>query len=181
MVPSDLIASGTFAASAWSTAWAAVVALPPPPAFSLLPHAARTKAMATPPASSRHLRALPTMVLLPSSGSPAHPGDRPAIAPSLLAEVRLADLLVGEQARGVVLEDDPAGLDHVAAVGQAQGLGRVLLHQQDGGALLVDLPDGVEDALDHDRGQPHRRLVEQQQLRLGHQRAADRQHLLLTP
>src|SRR5690606_41537472 len=37
----------------------------------------------------------------------------------------------------------------------------------------------VEDLLDDERGEPQRRLVEQEQLRPRHQRAADRQHLLL--
>jgi hypothetical protein len=43
----------------------------------------------------------------------------------------------------------------------------------------VDLDDDLEDLLDELRRQAHRRLVEEQQLRLGHQRAADGEHLLL--
>ena len=39
--------------------------------------------------------------------------------------------------------------------------------------------DDVEDLLDEDRRQAHRRLVEEEDLGLGHQRAADREHLLL--
>ena len=43
----------------------------------------------------------------------------------------------------------------------------------------VDVADDVEDLLDQDRRQAHRRLVQQQHARLGHQRAADGEHLLL--
>ena len=45
----------------------------------------------------------------------------------------------------------------------AERLRRVLLDQQHGHAVLVDLADDVEDLLDDQRRQPHRRLVEQQQ------------------
>ena len=43
----------------------------------------------------------------------------------------------------------------------------------------VDLADHLADLADHLRRQPERGLVEQQQLRAGHQPAADREHLLL--
>ena len=43
----------------------------------------------------------------------------------------------------------------------------------------VDLLDDLGDLVDDLRREPQRRLVEQQQLRAGHQRAADRDHLLL--
>ena len=78
-----------------------------------------------------------------------------------------------------VLERDLAGLQHVAALRDAERVVRVLLHQQDRGALAVDLGDRLVDPLDEDRRDSHRGLVEQQQLRVGHQGAADREHLLL--
>ena len=56
---------------------------------------------------------------------------------------------------------------------------RVLLYEQDSHALRVDLLDRLEHQLHEDRGEPHRRLVEEQQLWARHQRAADREHLLL--
>ena len=44
---------------------------------------------------------------------------------------------------------------------------------------VVELLDDLEDRLDDDRRKTHRRLVEHQQRRLAHQRAAHREHLLL--
>ena len=64
-------------------------------------------------------------------------------------------------------------------MGHAEGHEGVLLDDQDGRSLRVDVADHLEDLLDQDRGKAHRRLVEEQQLRVGHQGAPDRQHLLL--
>ena len=47
------------------------------------------------------------------------------------------------------------------------------------GALAVDLADHLADLADDARREAQRGLVEEQQLRAGHQAAADRQHLLL--
>ena len=98
-----------------------------------------------------------------------------------LAQVGLAHLLVAAQRSAASSASTiAAGLEHVAAVGHAQRHQRVLLDQQDracpGSLISVTI---VEDLLDQDRRQAHRRLVEQQQPRPGHQRPADRQHLLL--
>ena len=80
---------------------------------------------------------------------------------------------------GIPGAGDLTGLQDVGAIGAGQRLLRVLLDQQHGGALRVDLGDDLEDLRDHHRRQPHRGLVEQQHLRPGHQRPADREHLLL--
>ena len=56
---------------------------------------------------------------------------------------------------------------------------RVLLDEQDGRPLGVDLLDHPKDRLHQLRSQTERRLVEQQDRRLRHQRARDGQHLLL--
>ena len=45
----------------------------------------------------------------------------------------------------------------------------------------VDRPDDVEDLLDIGGREAHRRFVHAQEPRAGHQRAADRDHLLLAP
>ena len=54
------------------------------------------------------------------------------------------------------------GLHYIAALREAQRHVRVLLHQQDGGALGVDLTDDGEDGLHDQRCQTERGLVEQQ-------------------
>ena len=56
---------------------------------------------------------------------------------------------------------------------------RVLLDEQHGRTLPVDLDDDIEDRLDQNRRESHRRFIEQEQRRMRHQRPADRQHLLL--
>src|ERR671917_1086071 len=100
---------------------------------------------------------------------------------SHLAQVRLADLRVLAQLLGGGGVDDGAGLQDVAAGGDLEGDVRVLLDEEDGGALGVDLLDDVEDALDEDGSQAHRGLVEEEQLGAAHQGASDGEHLLLAP
>ena len=55
---------------------------------------------------------------------------------------------------------DLAGLQHVAPVGHGQSHVGVLLHQQDGGAVLVQFPHDVEDLLHQDGGQAHGGLIQ---------------------
>src|SRR5947207_10172017 len=65
-------------------------------------------------------------------------------------------------------------------MGELEGMIGVLLDNQDGEAVLpVQRPDGVKN-LARDQGRKsERRLIEEQQARATHQRAADRKHLLL--
>src|SRR6266571_7618193 len=83
-----------------------------------------------------------------------------------------------ELVRGAFERDAP-GLEHVTPVGDAERHRRVLLHQEDGRALPVDVADRREDLLDEHGRQAHARLVEQQEPRARHQGAPDCQHLLL--
>src|SRR3954453_15938370 len=94
-------------------------------------------------------------------------------------QIRFAQVLVLEQLAGAALEDQPDRREDIAAVGDRQRHVRVLLHDQHGDPRLVDLLDDLEAPLDEDRREPHRRLVHEQKLRLRHQRAAHRDHLLL--
>ena len=72
-----------------------------------------------------------------------------------------------------------AGLQQVGAVDDAQHLADVLLDDQHGQAAGADALHQAEHLLHDHRRQAGGRLVEQQQPRLRHQRAADRAHLLL--
>src|SRR5687767_938463 len=72
-----------------------------------------------------------------------------------LAEIRLSGLGVLEEVLGRVGQDHLAGLDDVAPVGDLQRHVRVLLDEEDRGALLVDLRDRLEDLFDQDRSQAH--------------------------
>src|SRR5438552_1982388 len=57
--------------------------------------------------------------------------------PRLDAEVRPLDVGALQEHLGRALLDDASGLQHVATVGHGEGLGGVLLDQQDGRALAV--------------------------------------------
>src|SRR5215210_2151063 len=94
------------------------------------------------------------------------------------SQVRLLDLGVLAQRGRLVGQRHGAGLEHVGPLRHVKREVRVLLDEQDRRALPVDLRDRLVDALDKDRCNPHRRLVEQEQRRLGHQGAADSEHLL---
>src|SRR6266851_4855691 len=95
-------------------------------------------------------------------------------------EIGGAHLAVGEELAPGAGERDLPGLHDIAAMGEPQGMVRVLLDQEHRDLLLlVDLADHFEDLLDDERREAERGLVEQQEARPTHQRAADRQHLLL--
>ena len=72
-----------------------------------------------------------------------------------------------------------AGFQQIGAVDHPQHLLHVLLDDQHREPAGADALHQLEHLLHHDRRQAGRRLVEQQQFRIRHQRAADRAHLLL--
>ena len=77
-------------------------------------------------------------------------------------------------------DHDLAMDDDVAAIGDPDRLIEVLLrHQHRQAETLVELADLGDGLRDQQRRQADRRLVDQQQARRRHQRARDRQHLLL--
>src|SRR5256885_2519717 len=104
---------------------------------------------------------------------------RPRHTIGLDAEIRPLNVGAFEEHLGRVFLDDAPGLQYVAAIGHGECLGGVLLDQQDGRALAVDVTNDVEDLVDEDGRQSERGLVEEQHLGLGHQPAGDGQHLLL--
>src|SRR6266446_6480308 len=91
--------------------------------------------------------------------------------------VQLADIRI-ERVVGDHVDDLPV-LDDIMAVRQCRGKAKVLFHQEDGEALLLQRADEGADLLHDDRGQTFGRLVQQQELGAGAQDAADREHLLL--
>jgi hypothetical protein len=64
-------------------------------------------------------------------------------------------------------------------VGDLQGQAGVLLHQEDGLPLPVELLYGLKDEVHQDRGQAHGGLVHEEDAGVLHQGPADGQHLLL--
>ena len=95
------------------------------------------------------------------------------------AEVAVAHLVALRQVGGAAGQRDAADLEHDGLVGDAERHRGVLLDEHDGHALAVDLLDHLGELGDDPRRETQRRLVEQQHARRGHQRAADREHLLL--
>src|SRR5688500_9847545 len=75
--------------------------------------------------------------------------------------------------------DHAAGLEHIRAIGDAQRLVYVLLDEQGGDALPGNVLNGLKDVLHEQWRQSERRLVEHEQAGIGHQAAADGEHLLL--
>ena len=76
-------------------------------------------------------------------------------------------------------QGDRAHLQHIGAVGHLQGGAGVLLYQQHRHAEIAQRSDHLQDLAHDQRRQAQRRLVEHQQARLGHEGAANRQHLPL--
>ena len=70
-----------------------------------------------------------------------------------------------------------AGFEHIAIVGGLESRSRILFHQQDRNAEAAKGRDRVEDFAHDQRRETEARLVQQQQTRLCHQRAPERQHL----
>src|SRR5262249_44820157 len=82
------------------------------------------------------------------------------------AEVELLDVLVLAQRLGVAVHDDAAVLEDVAVARVFERHVGVLLGEQERDAfLLVEAVHDLENFLDDLRGEPHRRLVEQDHLR----------------
>src|SRR5262245_14989733 len=80
----------------------------------------------------------------------------------------------------VALKDDAAAIEDDGPLSEPQDFARLLLDDDRRHAFLAyDVAEHAEQLLDDDRRQAFQRLVEQQQRRVGHESAGDRQHLLL--
>ena len=76
-------------------------------------------------------------------------------------------------------QGDSAGFEQISAVAHLERCIGVLFNHEHGRPLRANALNDLERALDDVRSEPERRLVEQDELRTGHERAADRKHLLL--
>ncbi len=96
-------------------------------------------------------------------------------------EIELLDDVVGvEFGHGLRRNRDLAMHDDVAAVGDADRLMEILLRHKHGEPeLVLQVADGGDGLRDQQRREAHGRLIHQQQAGRRHQRARDRQHLLL--
>src|SRR5574341_893360 len=90
----------------------------------------------------------------------------------------MLDLRVVLQLRGRTLQSDAACFHNVRPIGDVERYARVLFDEQDCGTLAFQLTDRVKNDAHQYRCKSKRRLIEQEQLRAAHQRAANRQHLL---
>ena len=75
--------------------------------------------------------------------------------------------------------DDAAAIQNNRVIGEAENLLGFLFDNDHRQAFVPrQTAQGTQHFIDDDRGKAFRRLVQQQQARIEHQRAADRQHLL---
>ena len=95
------------------------------------------------------------------------------------AQVELPYVLVLGQFGGRLVHDDGARLDDVAVVGQGECEGGVLLDEEHGRPLAVDLGDELPDLAHEAGGETQAGLVEEEVTGAGHERPAHGQHLLL--
>jgi len=94
-------------------------------------------------------------------------------------EIGVADAFVAPQRRRIAAKREPASLQHITPVRDLQSHVRILLDQQHCHSTLLDFGDDLGHRLHGDGRKAERRLVEQQQARLSHQAAGDRDHLQL--
>src|SRR5712692_5593375 len=117
--------------------------------------------------------ALPTLVVL-------HVAVTLPLADAGEPEVELLDVLVGGEFLRLAVEHDPAIFHDIAVLDGRERDLRVLLREQHRHLLFaVEPADDLEDLLHEPRREPHGWLVEQHQLGPRHERAPDREHLLL--
>src|SRR5262252_389871 len=94
------------------------------------------------------------------------------------SEIRTSEIRIRAKIGGFSVQHKHAIIEDISALGHLQALRHILLDQQDGRSLRVDALDQREQLLDQERRKTKRRLIKDQELRLGHQAASDCQHLL---
>src|SRR5947208_4548696 len=94
-------------------------------------------------------------------------------------EIRALQALVAEQLARSALQHQLTALEDAGAIRERERLAHVLLDEQHRDAVRIDRADRLEDLRDQHGSQAQRRLVQHQEARARHERAADRAHLLL--
>src|SRR5213592_3271107 len=95
------------------------------------------------------------------------------------AQVTVLDVLASPELGRGAAPDDLALLEDVVRVGDPRQRSYVLVDQQDRMAARLEVPEAAPDLPPDERGEPLRRLVTDEQARVRHEGAADREHLLL--
>src|SRR6266446_3000508 len=111
--------------------------------------------------------------------APTGPAIRIHPNPASPPEMTAQDVGALAQFAGRTGEDGTALDEDDAAVGERVDRRMVLVDDDDRNSSLADAADHPPDLAADERRQPLGRLVEDDQLRIGHQGPADRQHLLL--
>ncbi len=86
-----------------------------------------------------------------------------------------------EQLFSCSLLDGPAGLKHIATVGQFEGFPDLLLDEENRLSGLFQFSHGFQHLIHQFWHQTKRRFIEHQEFWTGHQSSSNGQHLLLTP
>src|SRR5215471_4918973 len=100
------------------------------------------------------------------------------LVPSAL-EIGLPDLRPHQQVLAGAAQGDGTAHHHIGAVRQLQRVEGILLDEENGHAGTVEISQHRKDLLDDERGKSQRGLIKQQEPWPAHERAGDRQHLLL--
>src|SRR5215470_2083655 len=174
----------------WAVSWPPIQSVSST-RHTLRPARAAASAAATPPVPPPTTSTSQRRSSMPSGGSPSStrawaesPPARTAMTSRSVvtisrAQVELADHVGAAQLHRGAVQGDVSRFEKVGAVGQLEGHGRVLLHEDDGEAAARQLADGARDLAHHDGSEAERRLVEEQAAGPGHEPAPDGEHLLL--
>src|SRR5262249_13850313 len=106
--------------------------------------------------------------------------SRAAVQTGLEADEAADGLIFAAQGARVSAPAHASALEHVMAVGKAREHLEILVHDQDRLAAALELAPDFPDLAADDGGEAFGWLIPDPQLPVGHQRAGDRQHLLLS-
>src|SRR5206468_8985833 len=114
------------------------------------------------------------------SSASSSPGPEPRPLARLLDDqIFLPKGVVGGELRDAAEEADRSLVEDADVVGEGEGEGQILLRHQDGHALLLEDGDLVGERLHDQVSQTLGGLVQDEEARIAHESASDREHLLL--